>query len=75
MIADVASGVIPAHITDSTIPSDATTVPPGTPGAPTANIPSKTINNIIIGTGGIAPTLILYINITKNVSVRTEPQR
>ena len=33
--------------------------PPGTPGAPTANIPNSTINNTIVPKGGTAPYNIL----------------
>ena len=33
-------------------PRDATTVPPGTPGAAMANIPSKRINTIIFAVSG-----------------------
>ena len=56
-------------------PSEAKTVPPGTPGAPTANIPNSTINNTIVPKGGTAPYNILATTITKNVSVKTDPHR
>ena len=54
---------------------EAITVPPGTPGAPIANIPRRTQNNIIVPTDGIFPYNILETVIQKNTSVRTEPQR
>ena len=41
------SMAVPASLnpsTEMTMPNEANTVPPGTPGAPTANIPSKTMN-------------------------------
>ena len=61
--------------TEMISPSEAKTVPPGTPGAPTANIPNKTINNTIVPKGGTAPYNILETTITKNVSVKTDPHR
>lgn len=41
--------------TEIIIPRDAKTVPPGTPGAPTANIPSKIINKAIVPKLGSEP--------------------
>ena len=41
--------------TDIIKPREATTVPPGTPGAPIAKIPYKKINKIIFDVEGICP--------------------
>ena len=60
---------------DIIIPKEATTVPPGTPGAPTAKIPHNMQNNIIVPTLGIEPYNNCDIVITKKVSVKTEPHK
>ena len=56
-------------------PKLATTVPPGTPGAAIAKIPSNAINTIIFAFDGTCPVKICETVITKNTSVKTEPQR
>ena len=58
-----------------TIPRDAITVPPGTPGAPTAKTPNRNENKIIVPIGGTVPYSICEIVIAKKVSVKTEPHR
>lgn len=58
-----------------TRPKDAKTVPPGTPGAPTANIPNKNENKSIVPIEGIVPYSICEIIIQKKVSVKTEPHK
>ena len=56
-------------------PRDAMTVPPGTPGAPTANTPNSTQNRVIVGRSGRVPYRIFDTTMTKNTSVSTEPHR
>ena len=56
-------------------PREAITVPPGTPGAPTANTPSSRQNKIIVPGAGRTPYSTLDTVMTKNTSVRTEPHR
>ena len=56
-------------------PSEAITVPPGTPGAPMAKMPSSTQNRIMVPTDGILPYRICEIVMTKKTSVSTEPHR
>ena len=61
--------------TDVISPRDATTVPPGTPGAAMAKIPNKSIKTIMLAVSGSWPVKICETVITKNTSVKTEPQR
>ena len=56
-------------------PRDATTVPPGTPGAAIAKIPSKTIKTIMLEVSGSFPYIICETVITKKTSVKTEPHK
>ena len=56
-------------------PREAITVPPGTPGAPMAKMPSSTQNRIMVPSDGIEPYRIWDTVITKNTSVRTDPHR
>ena len=58
-----------------TMPKEAITVPPGTPGAPTANTPNKNENKIIIPIEGTEPYSICEMVIAKKVSVNTEPHK
>ena len=58
-----------------TMPREAITVPPGTPGAPTAKIPSSTQKRIMLLTDGSVPYSIRLMAMQKKTSVRTEPQR
>ncbi len=54
----VRSSAVPASSkpsTEITIPREAITVPPGTPGAPIANIPSKMINKTMMLIEGKVP--------------------
>ena len=56
-------------------PNEASTVPPGTPGAPIAKKPSKMINTSIVVKSGILPYNICETVNTKNTSVKIEPHR
>ena len=56
-------------------PSEARTVPPGTPGAPIANNPSNRMNKAKVKKFGILPYNNCDTVITKTVSVKMEPQR
>ena len=51
------------------------TVPPGTPGAPTAKMPNSTMKKAIVPTDGSVPYSIRLMVMTKKVSVSTEPHR
>ena len=53
--------------TEMISPSEANTVPPGTPGAPTANTPNSKINNTIVPTGGTAPYNILKFDLFNKI--------
>ena len=56
-------------------PNEASTVPPGTPGAPIAKKPSKMINTNIVVKSGMLPYNICETVNTKNTSVKIEPHR
>ena len=56
-------------------PREAITVPPGTPGAPTAKMPSRMQNRTMVMGAGSWPYSTLETVITKNTSVSTEPHK
>ena len=56
-------------------PREAMTVPPGTPGAPMAKIPSSRMKRTMRPMLGSSPYSTLETIMTKKVSVRAEPQR
>lgn len=56
-------------------PKEASTVPPGTPGAPMAKKPSKMMNTIRVVKSGMLPYNICETVNTKNTSVNIEPHR
>ncbi|QAY62624.1 DUF1211 domain-containing protein [Xylanimonas allomyrinae] len=67
---------VPASSNPSTVvtrPSEAMSVPPGTPGAATANTPSSTTNSSMVPAAGSSPYSTWETVMARNVMLMTEP--